>query len=257
MNNKIDVDRFLKKIDSCFNKNDLDGAGECLNFWESEARSASDDRALLTILNEYLGFCRRVNNKEKAISSIDECKLLIEKLGISKNNGAATICINAATTYAHFGYLEEGLMLYDKAKKIYIELDKKDTYEYATLLNNSAGVLNILKRYDEAEKNYLEATEILKRIGNHDAEIALSLVMLAHINFDKSENPDSYTYEKVESLLEESIKHITSDKIVRDGNFAFILSKIAPSFEYFKRPGYAKEMRELSKKIYSSNDCSM
>ena len=250
MDSKVDIERFLKKIDSYFNKNDLDGAGYCLKFWESEARKSSDDRALLTILNEYLGFCRRVNDKEKAISSISECKSLIDKLCISKTISAATIYINAATTSSHFGNLEEGLVLYDKAKTIYVDLDKKCTYEYATLLNNSAGVLNTLKKYDDAEKNYLDAIEILKRIENRDAEIALSLTMLAHINFDRVDNPDYSIYEKVENLLDDAIKYLTSDKIVRDGNFAFILTKCAPSFEYFKRTGQAKTMMKLANEIY-------
>ena len=252
MNSKIDVDRFLKKLDSYYNKNDLAGASECLQFWEGEARNVNDDRALLTILNEYLGFCRRVNDQEKAITTINECKSLIDKLGLSNTIGAATIYINLATTSSHFGNAEEGILLYDKAKKCYIDLDKKETYEYATLLNNSAGVLNTLKRYDEAEKNYLEAIDILKKIGNRDGEIALSLTMLAHITFDRSDNPDDKIYEKVESLLDEAIKYLTSDKIVRDGNFAFILDKCAPSFDYFKRSGQAKAMRELSQNIYKS-----
>lgn len=251
MNNKIDVDSFLKKLDSYFNKNDLLGAGECLSFWENEARNENDDRGLLTVLNEYLGYCRRVNNKDKAIITIDECKSLIDKLGISNTIGAATIFINAATTSAHFGNAEEGIQLYEKAKKCYIDSDKSETYEYATLLNNSAGVLNTLKKYNDAEKNYYEAINILKKIGNRDGEIALSLTMLAHITFDRSDNPDDSVYEKVESLLDEAIKYIKSETIVRDGNFAFILDKIAPSFEYFKRMGQAKAMRNLSKEIYS------
>ena len=251
MYDKINIDRVLKKLDEYFNNNDLLGAGEYLSFWECEARNTSDDRALLSILNEYLGYCRRVNNKEKAIATIDECKLLIDKLGILDTISAATIFINAATTSAHFGNVEEGLILYDKAKKCYTNLNKKDTYEYATLLNNSASVMSILKKYDNAERNYLEAIEILKKIGNHDGEIALSLTMLAHITFDKACDPDDSTYQKVESLLDESITYLKSDKIVRDGNFAFILDKIAPSFDYFKRPGQAKAMRNLSKEIYS------
>ena len=111
--------------------------------------------------------------------------------------------------------------------------------------------MSILKKYDDAERNYLEAIEILKKIGNHDGEIALSLTMLAHITFDKACDPGDSTYQKVESLLDESITYLKSDKIVRDGNFAFILDKIAPSFDYFKRPGQAKAMRNLSKEIYS------
>ena len=75
--------------------------------------------------------------------------------------------------------------------------------------------------------------------------------MLAHITFDRSDSPDDSVYEKVETLLDEAIKYIKSDTIVRDGNFAFILDKIAPSFEYFKRTGQAKAMRDLSKEIYS------
>lgn len=252
MNNKINIERFLQKLDSNFNKNDLPGAGECLNFWEGEARSAGDDRALLTILNEYLGYCRRVNDKEKAISAIDECKSLIEKLNLSNTVCAATIYVNAATTSSHFGNAEAGLALYDIAKKCYIDLNKKDTYEYATLLNNSAGVLNTLKKYDEAEKNYLEAIDILKKLGKHDGEIALSLVMLAHVTFDRVDDADDNTYQQVENLLDEAIKYLTSDKIIRDGNFAFILDKCAPSFDYFKRPGQAKAMRDMSKQIYNS-----
>ena len=248
----MNIDRFLNRLDTFFNSNDLSGAGDCLKFWEKEARNANDDRSLLTILNEWLGYCRRVNNKEKALTVIEESKELIDKLKLTNSLSAATIFINAATTSSHFGKLEEGLNLYDKAKKCYIDKGATNTFEYATLLNNSAGVLNILKRYDEAEKNYEEAIEILKKLGNRDGEIGLSYVMLAHIMYDRSENPDDSVYEKVESLLDEAIKYIKSDTIVRDGNFAFILDKIAPSFEYFKRMGQAKAMRNLSKEIYSN-----
>ena len=107
MNDKIDIDRVIKKLDEYFNNNDLLGAGEYLSFWECEARNISDDRALLSILNEYLGYCRRVNNKEKAIATIDECKSLIDKLGMINSISAATIFINAATTSAHLKVLYE------------------------------------------------------------------------------------------------------------------------------------------------------
>ena len=251
MSEKIDVDRFLKKLDGCFNKNDLVSADECIDFWESEARNACDERALLTILNERLGLSRRMNDSKKGTDAILECISLVEKLNLTNNISGATIYINAATTSSHFGKDQEGIVLYDKAKKCYVDNGQTNSYEYATLLNNSAGVLCKLKKYDLAEKNYLDAIEILKKLGNRDGEIALSLVMLAYIAYDSSDNPDDTVYEKVENLLDESIKYLKSDKIVRDGNFAFILDKCAPSFDYFKRPGQAKAMRELAKEIYN------
>lgn len=71
---------------------------------------------------------------------------------------------------------------------------------FAALLNNKAATLNELKRYDYAEENWKNAIEILKKVGYHDGEIAVSLVMLAHLTFDR----DDTAYEQVEALLDEA-----------------------------------------------------
>lgn len=251
MNYKVDISRFLQKLDSCFNQNDLESAEKCISFWENEAINAKDDRALLTILNESLGVYRRVNNEEKAIIAIEKSKKLISILNLEDNISGVTIYVNMATDYTHFGKVDAALMLYEKAKSIYKKNGKIKTYEYASLLNNCAGALSSIRKYNESEKYYLEAIDVLKQVGNRDAEIALSLTMLSHVIFDKNDKPDDETYEKVESLLDEAIKFLNSDKIIRDGNFAFILTKCAPSFKYFKRPLIANEMMKLANEIYN------
>ena len=120
------------------------------------------------------------------------------------------------------------------------------TYEYAALLNNKAAALSALKRYDEAEAHWRQAVEILQKEGHHDGEIAISLVMLAHLTYDRDETAT----DQVERLLDEAWEYINSPRQPRDGNYAYILRKCAPSFEYFQRPEAAQALREVAKEIY-------
>ena len=242
----MDTKRFLDRLDACFNRNDMRGARECLTFWENEARETGDDRGLLTVLNEAFGFYRRTQKRGKALRAMAECLTLVDELELGGTLSGSTVYINAATTLSFFHQEEEGLALYDKAAKCYIASGKTDTYEYAALLNNKAGTLNALGRFDEAEVCWKEAVAILKAEGKHDGEIAISLVMLAHLTYDR----DDTAFDAVEALLDEAWDFLNSDRLIRDGNYAYVLRKCAPSFDYFQRPIEAQALRDVAKEIY-------
>lgn len=244
-NDRINIARFIERLDGCFNRNDMKAARECIEYWEAEARRLGDDRGLLTVLNEAVGFYRRSQKKSRALRAMEESLSLVEKLGLTWSPSGATIYINAATTLSFFGREEEGLRLYDRAAGCYKSSNLTETYEYAALLNNRAGTLNELKRYDEAEENWKEAIEILKTVGFHDGEIAISLAMLAHLTFDR----DNTAYQKVEALLDEAWEYLNSDNQAKDGNYAYVLRKCAPSFEYFQRPMEAQALRDVAREI--------
>ena len=92
---RINVRRAIEKLDELYAKNDLDEAGEVLSFWANEARALGDRCGLLSILNETLGYSRRINDKERALKTIDE----ITSIGRSGGEVSfATILINLATT---------------------------------------------------------------------------------------------------------------------------------------------------------------
>lgn len=241
----IDVTRFINKLDDHLARNDMKGAKECLSFWESEARRVGDDRGLLTVLNESVGFFRRASKKDRALNYMEECLSLIDKLGLSESISGATVFINSATTMSFFGQEEEALKLYDRAALCFVKAGMTESYEYASLLNNKAATLYGLLRYDEAKKDWLEAIDILKKTGFHDGEIAISLLMLAHLTFDI----DDTAYEKVESLLDEAWEYLNSDNQPKDKRYAEVLRKCVPSFEYFKRPMEANALREVIKEI--------
>lgn len=246
MSDSIQVSRFIARLDACFDHNDLRSARETIAAWEQEARALGDDRGLLSVLNEAVGFYRRTQKKGKAMAAMRECLALVDRLGLQNQLSGATVYINAATTLNFFGQEADSLTLYEKAARCYEQNGGTDTYEYAALLNNKAAALNALKRYDEAETHWRRAVEILEREGHHDGEIAISLVMLAHLTYDRDDNAT----DQVEKLLDEAWEYINSPRQPRDGNYAYILRKCAPSFEYFQRPEAAQALREVAKEIY-------
>ena len=242
----IPVSRFIDKLDGCFAHNDMKGARECIQFWENEARRVDDRKGLLTVLNEAVGYYRRTQKRTRALEAAEECLKLVDALGLSETVSAATVYINAATTRSFFGNEEEALALYRRAASCFEAEHRTESYEYAALLNNRAATLYALKQYAEAETDWLAAVDILKRIGYHAGDIAVSLIMLAHLTFDR----DDTAYDKVEALLDEAWEYINSEDQLKDGNYAYILRKCAPSLEYFQRKDEAQACRDVANEIY-------
>lgn len=242
----INTARFIQKLDDYFSHNDLEGAGECLLYWEREARGLGDLRGLLTVRNEEIGFYRRTGEEDKGREAIVEAIELIQQLELEENLSGAVIYVNIATTLKAFGSAKEGMPYYEKADEIYRQQGKTHTYEYAALLNNQASAYQDLEMFQQAKTYYGRAITILKDLGTHDGEIAVSLINLAHATFDA----DDQSYEEVESLLDKAWEYLNSPRQPRDGNYAFILSKCAPSLEYFGRDMQARAARTVAEEIY-------
>ena len=65
----IPTARVIAKLDELFSTNDLAAVGRLLEYWEREARNLGDDRGLLEILNEEIGYYRRTAEKDKALAA--------------------------------------------------------------------------------------------------------------------------------------------------------------------------------------------
>lgn len=246
---RISVARFIDRLDRCFARNDLKEAGACITYWDQEARKLGDQRGLLSVVNEELGFYRRTGEEKEGLRAVEEALSLVQELGMEEEISGATILVNAATTLKAFGEAEKGLPCYSQAEKVYLNHGMEASYEYAAMLNNRAAAFCDLERFDEGEVDYRKAIEILKGEGNHDGEIAVSLVNLAHLTFDR----DHTSYDQVEPMLDEAWEYINSKRQPHDGNYAFILSKCAPSFEYFGRKMEAAALREVAEEIYGGS----
>ena len=244
----IDTVRFLDRLDRCFAREDMEGAGQCIVQWEKEARALGDRRGLLTVLNEAVGFYRRTGQKQEGLRAAEECLELLQETGQRDTLSGAVILTNTATTLCRFDETHRALPVYEQAAALYSRCGRTDSYEYAALLNNRAAALSASGRYDDAERDWLQAVRILDREGAHDADIAVSLVMLAHLAWDRDEN-----VQRAEELLDRAWDCLNSPRQKRDAAYAWALQKCAPSFDFFRRPDAAQALREVAEEIYEGH----
>lgn len=241
----IPLARVFDKLNEQFSRNDLQGAGRTLDFWESEARSLGDDRGLLEILNEKIGFYRRTADEKKALSAISEAFNLIEKKGVGDPISSGTIYLNGATTMKAFGKAGASMVYYEKAKAIYESHLEADDYRLAALYNNLSSAYKDLGDYLNAEMSCFKAIDILGEKDDCLGEIAVSLINVAHIYYDQDPLD-----ERIYEMMDKAWEHLTSDKNEHDGDFAFICSKCYPSFGFFGYFEKEAELKALSEKIY-------
>ncbi len=244
----IPLGRVFDKLNSLFSKNDLESVGKTLDFWEGEARMLGDLRGLLEILNEKIGYFRRINDRHKALESVKQAFELIEKKGVGDPVSSGTVYLNGATTMKAFGLAEDAMPYYEKAKTIYENnLDDND-YRIAALYNNVSSAYKDLGDYINAELSCFKAIEVLKNHDDCNGEIAVTQINIAHIYYDQ--DPED---ERIYEIMDRAWELIMSDKNTHDGDFAFLCSKCYPSFGFFGYFEREAELRALTEKIYEGN----
>ena len=245
----VPLGRIFEKLDECFSKNDLYSAGRLLDYWENEARALHDLRGLLEILNEKIGYYRRTNEKEKAFAAIEEAFELIDGRGIGDRISIGTIYVNGATTMKAFGHANEAMYYYRKAEEIYHSTAISDNdYRFAALYNNWSSACKDVGDFERSEELCFKAIDILKQKDTYNGEIAVSLINIAHLYYDKSPFD-----ERIYQLIDEAWERLMSKSNVRDGNFAFFCSKCYPSFGFFGYFEREAELKALTEKIYAGN----
>lgn len=241
----VPIARILEKLDELFSRNDLAAVGRLLEYWENEARILNDERGLLEILNEEIGYFRRTGDQERGLLAVEEAFALIEKLELFDNESAGTLYLNGATTMKAFGKTKEALEYYGKAKKIYESTIAPNDYKMAAFYNNVSSAYKELGDTEAAEQACFDAIAILEQSDRYNGEIAVTHVNLAHLYYDR----DSFD-ERVYEHMEKAWELLSSSNNVHDGNFAFLCSKCYPSFAYFGYIEYEKKLKEMTEKIY-------
>ncbi len=242
---RIPVSRIIEKADSLFDKNSYKEAGRLLEYWRNEAIDLRDKNGELAMLSELIGYYRKQNEKENAISSIDRALILIDELGQRTSVSGATIFINCATAYKAFSMADKSMPLYEEAERIYKETLKENDARFGGLYNNKALALAELKRYDEAERAYIKALAIMESRIDGKPEAAITYINLAHM-CEATGNE-----EKIHSYMDKAYELLKSKDNKRDGYFAFVLEKCAPSFGYFGDRDRYEELKKESAEIYA------
>ena len=243
----IPVSRVIEKLDECFSRNDMAEAGRVLDYWRKEAVSLRDTRGELAVVSEQIGYFRKTAEKEKALEAVARATELI---GCNPDNvSAGTILLNAATTLKAFGKAEEGLPLYGQAFEIYQKFLNDDDVLFAGYYNNYGLALADMARYEEAENCYQKALRIVLTKPKSRLDGAVTYLNMAHMYpyWDKKCAQD------IKDCLQKAQEILQSPDNQRNGYYAFVLSKCAPSFREFGKAEVAETMEKLSEEIYAGN----
>ncbi len=244
---RIDVRRIIEKLDSFFDKNDLASAGRLLEYWRGEAAMYGDASGELSIVSEMIGYYRKTLEKEKALEAVSRATELVHKLKNENTVSAATVYLNAATTLKAFGKAAEAMPLYENAYNIYKEnLDGSDP-RFGGFYNNVGLALADIGEKEKAEKAYKAAISVMLKKTGGKAEAAITYVNLAHLYENDERRAD------IESALDTAEALLGDKELPRNGYYAFVLSKCAPSMRFFGREKTAEKMERLVKEIYEGS----
>ena len=244
---RIPIKRIIDKLDGLFDKNDMESAGRLLEYWQSEAISLKDKEGELEIDSELIGFYRKTAKTEKGLAVSERALELVGALGLENSVSAATVVLNAATTFKAFGLAEKALPLYDRVFAVYTANLKDDDPLFGGFYNNKALALTDLGRFSEAEECFKKALAITEKISPANPDIAVTLVNLAHL-YDASG-----AQEKITDCLFDAFAVLNRDDAVKNGYYAFVCTKCAPSFAYFGYGVIEKQLLAEAGEIYERN----
>ena len=245
---RIDAGRMLKKLDEYFSYNDYESAERHLKFWLTEAQFGHDKEGELLIRNEQMGLFRKIGKKEEAYASLERAVSLLDEIGLEGTEIYGTTFLNAATVLKAFNEPQKAMEYYEKAKSAYEKrLDRNDT-KFAGLYNNMGLALVDLKRFDEAAECYKNALEIMSAAPNGKLEEAITYLNMADLVREK-DGLENGAFEIAE-YVDKAQELINDESIERNGYYAFVCEKCAPSFLYYGYFAFAEELNERAKKIY-------
>ena len=246
----LPIDRILAKEDEYLGKNDYAAAERHLEYWLQEARLQGDGRTILLLCNELIGLHRKLGHRQEALAFCQKALEQVERMGIGQNIGAATTYLNAATAYKAFGKAQEAIPLFERAEAIYQrELAPQDP-RIGGLYNNMGLAFCDLEQFDRAKECYRKALENTAANGFKPEEA------ITHLNLATAAE-SQWGLEQGEAEIGQRIglawALLNDPSLPRDGNYAFVCEKCAPTFRYYGYFLYANQLEERAKEIYEGN----
>ena len=248
----IPVTRILGRLDEYLGRNDYIAAEKHLKYWIAEAEDTGDLRGKLTLLNELIGLTRKTGNAEESFSAISTALDLAHSLDFDRTVTMGTTLVNAATAYKAFGKPEDALSLYQQAQEIYEQMLSPSDFRFGGLYNNMALTVMELGNYQLAEDLFQKALSIMSSVENGELECAITccnLCDLASAEVTKEEDAE----ERISMLLEKAWEYLETNTLPRNGYYAFVCEKCAPTFGYYGFFLYERLLKERADAIYARN----
>ena len=240
--------RIMEKMNAYMSRRDYAGAERHLLYWLEEARLGRDLRGELMIRNEMVGHYRKTGEREKAMASAEKALSLVRELDFEGTVSAGTTFVNVATAYNAFGENERALSLFERARPLYESSAATEPALLGGLYNNMGLTLAALGRYDEAFSMYERALSRMASVQGGALEQAITCLNMAEA-VEKQRGMEAGESD-IYALLDRAAALLETTDAPRDGYYAFVCEKCAPTFEYYGYFAKARELKERADQIY-------
>ncbi len=245
----IPQQRVIEKMDEYMGRRDYAGAERHLLYWLEEAKMGGDLRGQLMLRNELVGHYRKTGDRDRALANADAALALVEALDFGNTISAGTTYVNAATAMGAFGEHERALALFERARALYEGAAQTRPQLLGGLYNNMALSCAALGRWDDALGLYERALAQMAKAPGGALEQAITLLNMADLVKDRDgmEAGEGQIYD----LLERAAALLDEPGLPRDGYYAFVCEKCAPTFEYYGWFADAQRLKEEAEGIYA------
>ena len=240
--------RIMEKVDEYMSRRDYAGVERHLLYWLGEARLGHDQKGELMIRNELIGHYRKVQERDKAFAQIDAALSLLDEMDFQGTISAGTTCVNAATACQAFGENARALGLFERAKAVYESVPSLKPELLGGLYNNMALAYVAERRFAQAHALYEKALAVMAQAEHGALEQAITYLNMA--DAAEAEKGLLDASETIDTRLETAQALLDTPTLARDGYYAFVCEKCAPTFEYYGWFAAANDLNERAKAIY-------
>ena len=235
--------RIIEKLDDYMSRRDYPAAERHLLYWLEEAKLGGDRRGELMVRNELVGHYRKAGDRDKALSHGEAALALLRELDFDGTVSAGTTYTNVATACNAFGENKRALALFEKARAVYESSPRTAPELLGGLYNNMALTCAAEGRFDEAFALYEKAMDVMATVPGGALEQAITCLNMADATAARKGMEAAEP--EINALLDRAWDLLNDPSAPRDGYYAFVCEKCAPSFSYY---GYFLAADELIKR---------
>ena len=227
----LNLTEIVQQIDTFFARNMGAEAEKLMKESIVQAVKEEDDNALLTLLNELIGYYRETSQVEASYRLADQALVLLGQMGLEGTIPYATTLLNIANAYRAGGRLADSLRCYEKTMEIYrVQLAPEDML-VASLYNNMSLLYQEKKEFNMAKSCLLKALQIVSCHEEAYFELAVTYANLAATCLTLNEDEEAKGY------FEQAIQLFEAHSI-EDAHYSAALSSLGTY--YFKKGKYAR-----------------
>ena len=220
----MNINDVLEGLDKLFAEKKLDEVEAYLDENLNKAKEEADNGAVLTLLNEQIGYYRSISRKADSVKAFEEAKEYIQKMNLTGTEHEATTLLNGATALGAAESYKEAMEAYQRVEEIYKEILSQNDYRFASLYNNMSLLFGALEKYPEVTEKLERALRVLKTLEHSEIEQAITYTNLA-VNYSKLEKK-----EEMLQCLEQALTLFENYGGNKDAHYGAALSAVAQMY---------------------------